>query len=301
MNTWLRSRLRLWGFIGLAGLVTLGPAVRGASAESRAPLRIVASIFPLKEFARQIVGTRGNVELFLPPGAEIHNWQPSPRQIIRLNQAHLFLFVGAHLEPWAEGFVRGRSGPGPKLLEAGQGIELLHNDPHLWLDFELDVRIAERIRDALIELDPEGEGLYRRNSETLIGSLRALDRRYREVLAVCRCRTLVVGGHAAFGYLAARYGFTQVSLYGLSPDSEPTPRHLIEVIRKVKELKIPAVFFEAAVNPKLARLLAEETGAQALPLNDGVGLTVEQAAAKLTFADIMDENLKSLSHGLRCL
>ena len=127
-----------------------------------------------------------------------------------------------------------------------------------------------------------------------------MDRKYRQSLASCGTRTLVIGGHAAFGYLAARYGLTQVALYGMSPDSEPTPRHLIEVVRRIKEAKSRAVFSEATVNPKLARLLAEEADAQILPLSDGVGLTVDELASHQSFLDIMAANLKSLIHGLGC-
>jgi len=292
--------MRRWAVIGLAGICALALSTRSTATERPVPLRIVASIFPLKEFAREVAGDRGEVTLFLPPGAEVHNWQPTPRQIIKLNQARVFIYVGAHLEPWADEVLRSTSGSGPRPLEVSRGLKLLNNDPHVWLDFELACLIVDRIRDVLIELDPGGAGFYRKNAAAYNETLRALDRKYREALGPCGPRTLVIGGHAAFGYLAARYGFTQVALYGLSPDSEPTPRHLIEVTRQVKQMKTRAVFFEATVNPKLARLLAEETDAEALPLSDGVGLTAEQLALGRTFINIMEENLKSLSHGLRC-
>ena len=271
-----------------------------AKPADQARLKVVASIFPLCEFARAVAGDRAEVSFLLPPGAEIHNWQPSARQILRLGQARLFIYVSAHLEPWAQEVVRSQAESGLKVLEVSRGVELLQNDPHIWLDFEQDVHIVESIRSALTGLDPESAEAYQRNADSYADKLRRLDRQYRAVLGSCGQRTLVLGGHAAFGYLAARYGLTQVSLYGLSPDSEPTPRHLLEVARLVKEQKIAAVFFESTVNPKLARLLAQETGAEALPLNDGANVSPAQFAAGLTFLDIMEDNLKSLEHGLRC-
>ena len=282
----------------LASLVlSIGP-VSDAAEPGR--LKVVASIFPLREFAREVAGGRAEVSLFLPPGAEIHNWQPSARQILNLGQTGLFIFMGARLEPWAEEIARQRLRSGLMVLEASRGAKLLGNDPHLWLDFDQDRAIVERIRESLIELDPEGADLYRRNASSFLEKLRQMDEKYRSALSTCGTRTLVLGGHAAFGYLAARYGLTQVSLYGLSPDSEPTPRHLLNVAGTIKDHDVRAVFFEAAVNPKLARRLAEETGAEALPLNDGTDITAEQLAAGRTFLDIMDDNLKSLKHGLRC-
>ncbi|OGD25808.1 MAG: hypothetical protein A2Y56_04240 [Candidatus Aminicenantes bacterium RBG_13_63_10] len=287
--------------IGWAVVWALGPAAISLVAEERpAPLRVVASIFPLKEFAQAVAGERAEVSLFLPPGAEIHNWQPTPRQIINLRKADVFIYVGARLEPWADEVARSDGGTVLRLLEASRGLKLIGNDPHVWLDFELACAIVEKIRVVLSETDPEGAGLFNKNAKAYTETLLAMDRKYRQSLASCGTRTLVIGGHAAFGYLAARYGLTQVALYGLSPDSEPTPRHLIEVVRRIKEAKARAVFSEATVNPKLARLLAEEADAQILPLSDGVGLTADELASQQSFLDIMAANLKSLIHGLGC-
>ena len=281
----------------LSLVLGLGPA---SDAAEPGRLKVVASIFPLREFAKEVAGGRAEVSLFLPPGAEIHNWQPSARQVLNLGRAGLFIFIGARLEPWAEEIARQRLRSGLKVLEASRGAKLLGNDPHLWLDFDQDRAIVERIRESLIELDPEGADVYRRNASAFLEKLGRMDEKYRSALSTCGGRTLVLGGHAAFGYLAARYGLTQVSLYGLSPDSEPTPRHLLDVAGTIKDHDIRAVFFESAVNPKLARRLAEETGVEALPLNDGTDISAEQLAAGRTFLDIMDDNLKSLKHGLRC-
>lgn len=278
-------------------VLSLG-AVSGVRQPGR--LKVAVSIFPLREFVGAVAGERADVSLILPPGAEIHSWQPSARQVLGLSGARLFVFIGAGLEPWAEGIVRQRLRSGLKVLEVGHGAKLLGNDPHLWLDFDRDRAVVEGIREALTELDPESAGVYRRNASAFLEKLGTMDDKYRSALRDCEGRTLVVGGHAAFGYLAARYGLIQVPLYGLSPDSEPTPRHLLQLAGTIKDRKVRAVFFEAAVNPKLARRLAEETGAEALPLNDGTDITADQLAAGRTFLDIMDDNLKSLRHGLRC-
>jgi len=277
---------------GLSGLAA-SPAVGGR-------VKVMTSIFPLKEFVREVGGDRVDVSQLLPPGAEIHDWQPSARQIIELNRAGLLICVGGRLEPWAAGAVRNRRKQGRPNLEVSRGEVLVGGDPHVWLDFARDQGIVDAIRAALVALDPQGAEVYRRNAAAYKEKLQALDARFKSGLANCANRILVTGGHAAFGYLAARYGLTQVALYGLSPDSEPTPRHLIEITREVKEKGIKAVFFETTVNPKLARILAKETGAEALPLNDGANLSPEQAAGGLTFIEIMDQNLENLRHGLGC-
>ncbi len=279
--------------------VALGSIAGGAAGRS-GRLKVVTSIFPLMDFARAVGGDRAEVNLLLPPGAEIHTWQPSARQILNLNRADLFIYIGQHLEPWADEVARSRRQSDRAVFEASRGKALLGNDPHLWLDFGLDGVIVAGIRDALAALDPQGVDVYRKNAASYIARLEDLDAKFKAALGTCSQRTLVVGGHAAFGYLAARYGLTQIALYGLSPDSEPTPRRMIEITRDIKERRIAAVFFETTVNPKLAKLLAKETGAVALPLSDGANLSPEQAARGFTFLQVMDQDLTSLRHGLRC-
>ncbi len=284
-------------------LALLGAEVSAASAAglpAGGRIKVMTSIFPLKEFAREVGGDRIDVSQLLPPGAEIHDWQPSARQIIELDQAGLLICISGRLEPWAAGAVRNRRKQGRPVLEVSRGEVLVGGDPHVWLDFARGQRIVDAIRASLVALDPAGTEVYGRNAAAYKEKLQALDARFKSGLANCPQRVLVTGGHAAFGYLAARYGLTQVALYGLSPDSEPTPRHLIEVTREVKEKGIKAVFFETTVNPKLARILAKETGAEALPLNDGANLSPEQAAAGMTFLQVMDLNLENLRHGLGC-
>ena len=276
------------------------PASSGAPVTAPGRVEVVTSIFPLKEFVREVGGERVDVSQLLPPGAELHDWQPSARQVIDLNRAGLLVCVGGGLEPWADLAVRSRRQEGRPVLVVSRGEALVGGDTHIWLDFSRDLKIVDAIRASLVAIDPSGAEAYRRGAEAYKEELRALDARYKAGLTNCANRTLVTGGHAAFGYLAARYGLTQVALYGLSPDSEPTPRHLIEVTREVESRRIKAIFFETTVNPALARVLAKETGAEALPLNDGANLSPEQSASGMTFLQVMDKNLENLRRGLAC-
>ncbi len=285
-----------------------------------ARLKIVTSIFPLKEFAQVVLGKRGTVDLLLPPGAEIHSWQPRPSDLVTLSSADLFVYVGAMLEPWAEDILRSVRNPQLKIVEANKGLRLLdgegeyepheHNssqahiprapDPHVWLDFENAERIVDKIEEALEKIDPDGKESFLQNATLYKQKLRHLDEKYRKVLDICDQRTIVLGGHGAFGYLARRYNLKQVSLYGLSPDSQPTPSQLIEIIRLVKEEKIKTIYFELNVRPELAEVIAHATGAKTLMLNPGVSLPSHQKDSEISFLSIMEKNLESLRDGLRC-
>jgi len=275
--------------------------------------KVMTSIFPLLDFARQIAGDKAEVSLLLPPGADVHTWQPRPGEILALSRADLFIYCGANLEPWAAGLVKNYRNSGGRVLEAGAGLAVPQPDfepgressagaadPHVWLDLGLDEAIVLRVAHTLAELDPESRVFFQRRAEAYIDRLRALDGEFRLRLQGCRHRTVVLAGHAAFGYLAARYGLVQASLSGLSPDSEPGPRRIIRIIELMKQEKASTVFFIKNESPKLAGVLARETKARLLPLHPAHNLTREELRSGLTFLEIMKDNLVNLAEGLNC-
>ncbi len=278
-------------------------------------IRIVTSVFPLLEFAEAVSGERGEVSLLLPPGAEIHTWQTRPIDIIRLSSADLFIYIGADLEPWLHDLLKSVRNSNLRVLEASRGIPLIdeegivHNahehehgayDPHIWLDFKNDQRIVDKIAAVLSEMDPEGSSIFKKNTSAYKEKLRRLDQKFKDGLKDCVHRTIILGGHAAFGYLARSYDLRQISLYGLSPDSSPTPKKLIEVVELAKKHRIKVIFFEIYVSDELAKVLAEEVGARTLVLNPGANLTKKQLKSGKTFFDIMEANLENLKDGLDC-
>jgi zinc transport system substrate-binding protein len=186
------------------------------------------------EFAQAVCGERGEVHLLVPLGAEIHTWQPRPSDIVRLSSADLFMFIGSSMEPWLQDILDAVQNPNLRTLEASQGISLIERDstgsehegehedehaheaegvdPHIWLDFQNDQIIIDKIAAALSELDPEGTSIFRKNASFYKERLRSLDDKFRESLQECTHKVFILGGHAAFGYMARRYGLRQISL-----------------------------------------------------------------------------------------
>jgi zinc transport system substrate-binding protein len=302
-------------------------------------IKVVTSVFPLMEFAAAVSGDRGEVSLLLPPGAEIHTWQPRPSDIIRLSSADLFVYIGQGLEPWLHDLLKSARNPNLRVLEASRGIpmideeglvleghersqeSIIHSadkhqeqgiihsehehehgtrDPHIWLDFKNDRTIVDKIAAVLSEIDPESSAIFEKNAAAYKEELQRLDQKFKDELKDCVHQTIILGGHAAFGYLARSYNLRQVSLYGLSPDSRPTPKKLIQVVELAKKYGIKVIFFEVHASNELARVLAEEVGARTLVLNPGANLTKQELKSGKTFFDIMEENLENLKDGLGC-
>jgi zinc transport system substrate-binding protein len=275
-----------------------------------APLRIVTTIFPLGEFAREISAGRGEVSLLLPPGAGVHTWQPRASDILRLASADLFIEVGAGLEPWVGDLLKSVSSPKLKVLAVADALSIkghpghkkgeAENDPHIWLDLNLDQAIAGLIAVGLTEIEPESASLFQAGAARLKAKLQKLDAAFSQELSRCRIKAFIVGGHAAFGYLAERYGLEQLSLSGLSPDAEPLPSRLLSAVAWGREHGVRAVFAEANSSPKMAQVLAKELGVEVLTLHTAANLNKKEWESGRTFFDIMEVNLSNLKKGLGC-
>lgn len=306
--------------VALAALIC-GAACDSKKAVERGSVKIsvVATTFPLYEFARAVGGEKADVRLLLPPGVEAHSFEPTPGDVIRINQADLFIWTGRAMEPWAESLLKGRDTARVVAVDASRGIRMLpaggdgheaghrghgkgetREDPHIWLNFAYAEQMVDNIVAGFAEKDPASSEYYRSKGRGYKERLRTLDETFRKTLSNCRTRTFIHGGHFAFGYLAERYGLTYFSLYGFSPNSEPSARCLAEIVATMKKHKTKYIFYEELIEPRVARIVARETGATLLPLNPGAGVTREEFEKGVTFISLMEENLQNLNKGLGC-
>lgn len=173
-------------------------------------------------------------------------------------------------------------------------------DPHIWLDFSNDTKIVLAIAEELARIDSNNKQFYLENANNYIKKLNELDDNYSKTLADCDHNEIITGGHSAFGYLAKKYSLETLSASGISPDSEPTPQKIKEIVDLIKEHKLNYVYFEELVNPSIAQAIANETGAKTLILNPAANLTKEKFDGKTSFISIMNDNLLSLKTGLEC-
>ena len=260
---------------------------------------VVASVFPVYEFAREVARDRAQVILLVPTGVAPHDWEPSPQDVAQVRRARLFVYNGAGFEPWAAKLLAEIDGPTTAVVRATAGLALQAGDPHVWLDPLLGQAQVETIRAALARVDPAGAQAYAARAKAFTAELAALHGRFETGLRDCARREVVVS-HAAFGYLTRRYRLEQVSVMGLAPESEPSPAGLAAIVRLARQRKVQAIFFEPLVSRRLADTLALEIGARTLALNPIEGLTTEEAAGQKGYLDLMAANLDSLREGLGC-
>ena len=304
----MRSRAAMTVFVFAAGAIALAGCGQEVGTQSARPL-VVASFYPHYEFARQVAGDRAEVISLVPTGAEPHDWEPSPQDVVRIGQARVFVYNGAGFERWIDSLAGGVGATGAVTVRATDGIELLTADrrgertavadPHVWLDPVLVQHEVEAIRSALAKADPPNETAYADRARAFTTRLAALDATYAKGLAQCARRDLIVS-HDAFGYLARRYRLLVVPVMGLAPDAEPSPAQLASIIRLATRRSVKYVFFESLVSPKLAETLAREVGARTLLLNPIEGRTREEAAAGKGYVELMEENLTNLRTALEC-
>ncbi|MBP2016660.1 zinc transport system substrate-binding protein [Symbiobacterium terraclitae] len=312
---WFRSLLILLIPLLAVGCTRAGQPGPGATAfAGDGRLKVAASIYPVYEFARAVGGDRIDLVLLVPPGTEPHDWEPSVGDVRTLNAADIFLYSGAGFEHWVDQALASLDNRDLVAVETSGGFDLLagsseaedhegHDhgdlDPHLWLDPAGAAHMVERIAEALSAADPADADAYRTNAAAYRAELAALDQEFSAGLAQCRRRVFFTT-HAAFGYLAHRYGLEQRAIMGLSPDAEPTPRALKAVVEEARENDVRHIFFESLVSDRVARVVADEIGASTLVLNPFEGLTPEQVAAGESYLSVMRQNLANLRVALEC-
>ena len=290
--------------ISALSLIVAGCGGEAVRDQGDGKLQVIASFYPVAEAAGRVAGARAEITNLTPAGTEPHDIELTPDQVDQLQDADLVLYLGGGFQPAIEKVVARRDRASVDLLQAlplekGAAEEGETSDPHFWLDPALMERAVERIQRALGDARPGDRAEIERNAAAYRGELRELDARYKTTLSTCRRRDLVTS-HAAFHYLATRYGLSQEPIAGLSPETEPDPKRLAELTDLVRRRNATTVFYETLVSREVAETLARETGTRTAVFNPLEGLTSEQEGKGASYVSVMDENLAALKDALGC-
>jgi zinc transport system substrate-binding protein len=291
-------------------LVCSGQADRLPVKELARPgLTVVTTLFPLYDFTREIGGDKVQVTMLVPPGVEPHSFEPNPATILLLNKARVLVYTGNAMEPWMEKILSSVENKGLVVVDssvwAGTGTKhvahstIQHEDPHIWLDLGRAQKMVDTIYAGLRQADPDNAAYYKKNASAYKERLGELDHQFKKELARCPKKIFIEGGHYAFGHLASRYKLRYVAAYGLSPNTEPDPQKLSEIVELIRQNHLNYIFYEELLSPRVAEILARETGVKLLELNAGHNLTRDEFRAGKTFIGLMRGNLQNLVRGLQ--
>jgi manganese/iron transport system substrate-binding protein len=255
--------------LGLATAISAGLAGSSSSAQNEEKFKLVTTFTIIADIARNVAGEAAVVESITKAGAEIHDYQPTPQDIVRAQGADLVLWNGMNLERWFEKFFENiKDVPG---VVVSEGIEPMginegpytgKPNPHAWMSPSNALIYVENIRKALGQYDPENAATYDANAAAYAAEIKALDAPLRQRLStIPEAQRWLVTSEGAFSYLARDYGMKELYLWPINADQQGTPQQVRRVIDEVRADAIPVVFSESTVSDKPAKQVAKETGA----------------------------------------
>jgi len=290
---------------GLPALVVA--AVVALAANSSAPaqtagtgdkLNVVASFSILHDWATIVGGDRVAVSALVGPAADAHVYVPTPRDAKFVGAARLIVVNGLGFEGWMDRLVQASATRAPVIV-ASAGVVPAGIDPHAWQSVRNAEIYVSNIRDGLMRADPQGRVTYEANAAAYMQELARLDADIRRAVdTIPPARRKVITTHDAFGYFAADYGITFIAAQGVSTETEASARDIARIIRAIREQNIPALFFENAVDPRLVRRIAAETGVRIGGTLFSDALTAPPGPAA-TYVDMMRHNIREIVDALK--
>ena len=269
-----------------------------------AKFKVVTTFTIIQDMAQNIAGDAAIVESITKPGAEIHDYEPTPKDIVKAQSADLVLWNGLNLERWFEKFFQNvKDKPavvvteGIEPMSINEGPYTGNPNPHAWMSPSNALIYIENIKNALVKYDPQNKETYEKNAALYAQKIKELDKPLREKLAqVPEAQRWLVTSEGAFSYLTRDYGFKEAYLWPINAEQQGTPQQVRKVIETVKANNIPVVFSESTISPKPAKQVAKETGAKY-----GGVLYVDSLSNKKgpvpTYIDLLNTTVSTIAKG----
>jgi zinc/manganese transport system substrate-binding protein len=289
-------------FIIMSCLLIGLQACQQPATQSDEELKILTTIAPLYSFTANIVGDAAVVDNLIPSGVGPHEYSLSPGDARKVAVSRILVKNGVNLESWLHKLTGSAKDPGKSdgegnkeliVVDTSQGIDIIERDPHIWLSPKNAIIQVENIRDALTEADPDNSVLYSKNAAEYIQRLRELDREIKDEIRTWDMRQFVAY-HSAFRYFARDYGLEQAAVIKETPETEPSPRHIAEVIETIKSNDIKVIFTEPQFSHKIVASIAKDLNLQVYSLD-----TLETGELSMEWYEKeMRENLAVLKKAL---
>lgn len=291
-------------------LILCGCTAQPEKPHDETKLQIVCTSFPAYDFARELADDRAELTLLIKPGSEVHSYEPTPKDMIRIQESDLFICNGGESEQWAKTLITPElntiymMGCVDTVEESADGIYNAEDgepelDEHVWTSPLNSIKISEEICNALCKLDTDNAEAYKTNFTAYKAQLMALDREFRQVIKNSGKHTLVFADRFPMRYFALEYGLNCYAAFpGCSSETEPSAKTVAYLIDRVREDKIPAVLYMEFSNQKMADVICEDTGCKKLPFYSAHSVSAEQFEQGVSYLDLMRVNLNSLKEAL---
>ena len=290
-------------------------------------IRIVTTIFPPYDFAREIAGDDAEIHMLLKPGTESHSYEPSPADILLVESCDLFIYNGGESDTWVEALLQTIDTSNLRILkmmdcvegleeETVEGMQSVHKhehhheeefhpesaeyDEHVWTSPENAIRITDAICCALVEIDKDHAELYQKNTSAYKEKLKQLSGKFRDIVSNGNRHTMIFGDRFPFRYFAEEYGLDYRAAFpGCSAESEPGAKTVAYLIDKVRKEKMPYIFYIEFSNQKIAQTIQEEIGAELLLFHSCHNLSADELKQGATYLKLMEENAENLKEALK--
>lgn len=294
---------RLWGVVALVAATCFAEGA-GAQTAPAKPFRVVTTFTVIQDIAQNVAGDKAIVESITKPGAEIHDYQPTPLDIVKAQAADLVLWNGFNLERWFERFFENvKEVPSVVVTEGIEPMGITEGpytgkpNPHAWMSPTNALIYVENIRKALVKYDPRNAESYNRNAAAYAAQIKALDEPLRKRLAaIPEHQRWLVTSEGAFSYLTRDYNMREAYLWPINADEQGTPKQVRKVIDLVRKYKIPVVFSESTISDRAAKQVARETGARFGGVLYVDSLS-DQKGPVPTFLDLLKVTVETIAQG----
>jgi zinc transport system substrate-binding protein len=302
----------------MASLVTVLPAGgrRDTGKNNNGKINVVTTIFPPYDFVREIAGDKVNLTMLLPPGAESHSFEPTPLDIIKVQNCDVFIYVGGESDAWVERILESMGTGGMEIITLMDCVEVVEElivegmeeeeegeepeyDEHVWTSPKNAKLIVEKIASVLKGRDSSNAAVYERNTASYLAKLSALDSSFQEMINGAKRKTFVFGDRFPFRYFADAYGLNYFAAFpGCSTETECSAATIVFLVDKIRAEKIPVVFHIELSNEKIADTICEETGAKKLLLHAVHNISKRDFDRGANYYDLMSQNVKNLKEAL---
>ena len=275
-------------------------------AQGKTDVKIIAANFIGYDFIRAVTGESSRVEMILKPGEEVHNFEPTPEEIIKIKKADLFIYTGGESDEWIEKLLKDNEVEAEKTLRLMDLVELREEegeegeyDEHIWTSPVNAMKLIEGVREKLTKIYPEEKEKFNQNAKNYSEKFSKFDQEIRKIIENGKRKELVFGDRFPFLYLVREYGLDYYAAFsGCSEQIEASSQTISFLIKKVREDKIPVILKIELTSDKLARSIAEETGAKVLELNAAHNVSEEDFRKGTTYAEMMEKNIGVLREAL---